>query len=152
MRQWWSLVGRPQSTVLVIHPLFLSFSLLLKICVHIFFIFFQHILTAYFMLECSPFSWQMGPVMGKYPDPKPRRRRTLVFFVVGCKWGVSCSSGGGGMGAFVGGGFTFLSLFLYSVHMAFYSPLYSYSCILFYLSETGPAEKGWFPVGGGLQI
>ena len=29
--------------------------------------------------------------MRKCPDPKPRRKRTSIFFIVGCKWGVSFS-------------------------------------------------------------
>ena len=91
--------------------------------------------------------------MGKCPDPKPRRWRALIFFIVGCMWGISCSPRGGGMGSFCWRWVhSLVSFCLFCSYMAFYSPLYSYSCILFYLSGAGPAEKGWFPVGGGLQI
>ena len=128
------------------HPIPLIL-IVINLCVHIFF-FFQHILTAYFTVELSPFSWQMSPAMGKHPDPKPRRRRTLIFFIVGCKWGVSCSSRGGGIGAFVGGGFTLMSLcfFLFIRHSTpLYIPTSVFSSIfqgLDLLKKSGSLQEG----------
>ena len=144
VRQWWGGCS-PQFWYYIPASLIL---IVINLCVHIF---FQHIITAYFTLELFPFvSWQMNPLMRRCSDPKLRRRRILTFCAVGCKWGVSCSSRGGGMGASVRGEFTLFSL-SFSSHVAFYFPLHPYPCIFFHLSGTGFTEKGWLPEGGGPQ-
>ena len=98
------------------------------------------------------FSWQMSPLMRRFPNPKLRNWRTLTLCAVGFKWGVSCSTGGGGRGASVRGESILFSL-SFSSHVTFYFftflPLYLY---FFHLPGDGYTEKGWFPMGGGPQI
>ena len=112
----------------------------------------QHIITAYFTLELSPFSWQMSPPRRKCPDPKPRRR-ALIFFIVGCKWGVPSHPEEEAQGLLLEVGSLSCLFLVCFFYMAFYSPLYSYPCISlsFYLSGVDSAEKSQFPVGGGPQ-
>ena len=96
------------------------------------------------------FSWQMSPLMRRFPDPKLRKRRMLTLCAVGFKWGIPCSSRGGGMGASVGSEFILFSpsFFLCGFLLLFtFLPLY-----FFHLSGAGSTEKGWFPMGGGPQI
>ena len=87
--------------------------------------------------------------MRRFPNHKLRKRRMLTPCAVGFKWGVSCSSRGGGMGASVGGESILFSLSLF--HVAFYFSLHPYPCI-FHLSGARSTEKGWFPMVRGPQI
>ena len=76
------------------------------------------------------------------------RRRTLTFYTVGCKWGVSCLPGWGGTGASVRGEFTLFSLFCFLCDLL----LFTFLLLHFLsLSGAGSTKKGWFPERGGPQ-
>ena len=67
------------------------------------------------------FSWQMNPLMRKFPGLRQRRRKILTSSTVGCKWGLSCPTRRRGMGLLLEVGF--LSLF-FCCPYGFLSPLY----------------------------
>ena len=80
-RQWWGLVGRPQHTVQVVHPLF---SILFGFCTEILyktFAFLQPILP---IPTLFPFC-QTILLKRKLPNCKPRMRGTLTLYGAGCR-------------------------------------------------------------------
>ena len=87
------------------------------------------------LLGFSFFSWQISLPTRRYLDLKLRKRRTWTLCTAGSKWGVSCSSRGGGMGASVRSEFILSSLFLVSMWLST-SFLHSYPC-------TFSSCRGW---------
>ena len=67
----------------------------------------------------------------------------------GCKWGVSCLSGGGGTGASVRSEFILFSLFLVSMWL---STSFFTFLPLYHLLGVGSTEKGGCPMGGSPEI
>ena len=114
--------------------------IVINLCAHI--IYFNTSLLHILLLGFPHFfSWLMSPLMRRCPHPKPRRRRILTFCIVGCKWGFPAYLEEETLGICWRWVHSLVS-FCFPVHMVFYSPLFSYPCILFYLSGPEPVEEG----------
>ena len=113
MRWWWGPVGRPQSTVLVLHPCS-SHSYCYQFIVYNFFS-FQHFMTACFTLELFPFCFLADKSTDEEVSrPQTKEEEDIDILHSWVQMGGSCSSREGGMGASVRGEFTLFSLFCFS--------------------------------------